>query len=136
MSEHGSQLGRLLRRRHVLVDPSLQLRLGFYIAGVFAVVAAAYVLAIYVLFDQASMQALSAQEVRELFLRANLLYGGYALIFLVAGGIWLLHRIAGPALVIERAVRALSGVIRADSTIETTKSGARSWSERCNPPDA
>ncbi len=108
MSDQRSQWGNLLRRRNVLVDPSLQVRLGMQLAGVFLGVAVAYALAIYVLFDQASMQALSADEVRSLFLRANLLYGGYALLFLMAAGVWLLHRISGPALVIERAVRALS----------------------------
>jgi methyl-accepting chemotaxis protein len=108
MSDHRSQRGNFLRRRNVLVDPSLQVRLGLQLTGVFLGVAAAYALAIYVLFDEASMQALSADEVRELFLSANLLYGGYAMVFLIAAGVWLLHGISGPALVIERAVRALT----------------------------
>lgn len=108
MAEGPEQRHSILRRRHLLIDPSLQLRLGLQLAGVFVVIATAYVLAIYVLFDQASMESLNADEVRSLFLRANLLYGSYALVALIGAGIWLLHGISGPAMVIERAVRLLA----------------------------
>ena len=107
MSEGRRHERRSIRRWRYLIDPRLQLALALQMAGVLVGVAAAYALAAYVLFDQASLQALTAEETRSLFMRANLLYGVYALVFVTAAGVLLLHRIAGPAQVIERAVRGM-----------------------------
>ena len=107
MSEDHVHKRRLIRRWHYLVDPGLQLALALQLAGVLVGVAVAYAIAAYVLFDPASLQVLTAEETRSLFMRANLLYGGYALVFVVVAAVLLLHRISGPVLVIERAVRGM-----------------------------
>ncbi len=107
MSEGRVHRHHFFRRWRYLVDPGLQLTLALQMAAVLLVVAAAYALAVYGLFDEASLQALTAEETRSLFMRANLLYGGQALIFVIAVAVLLLHRISGPVLVIERAVRGM-----------------------------
>ncbi|MCZ6464192.1 MAG: hypothetical protein O7A09_07620 [Proteobacteria bacterium] len=107
MSEGRGHRYYFFRRWRYLVDPGLQLTLALQMAAVLLVVAAAYALAVYGLFDEASLQALTAEETRSLFMRANLLYGGQALIFVIAVAVLLLHRIAGPAQLVERAVRGM-----------------------------
>ena len=107
MSEARAQKRFIFRRWRYLIDPGLQLALALPMAGVLLGVAVSYLLAVYLLFDQASLQAMTGEETRSMFMRANLLFGGYALIFVTAGGVLLLHRIAGPALIIERAVRGM-----------------------------
>ncbi len=107
MRDGSGQVRRHEMRWLYVIDRRMQLTLACQLLAVIASIALAYVLAVYVLFDEASLEALTAEETRSLFRTANLLYCGYAVVFLGVAAVLLTHRIAGPALVIERAVRGM-----------------------------
>ena len=95
------------KRERYLIDAPLQLSLALPLLATLGAVALAYVAAIYVIPGGTALEAMSAEETRALFLRANLVYYGIAAAAIVAVAIYLSHRIAGPAFVVERALRAM-----------------------------
>jgi hypothetical protein len=97
------------QRERYLVDPHLQLTLALPMLAILVVVALAYIAAIYLLPGHVALNTLTAEETRNLFLRSNLIYFGLAGAALTSSAIYLTHRIAGPAGVIERAVRSMQG---------------------------
>ena len=107
MSDNPSPKPRPWQRERYFVDPQLQLTLALPMLAILGVVALAYVAAIYLLPGQAALDTMTAEETRSLFLRANLIYFGLAGAALATSAIYLTHRIAGPAGVIERAVRSM-----------------------------
>ena len=107
MSDNLSPKRGCQQRERYFVDPRLQLTLALPMLAILVVVALAYVAAIYLLPGQAVLDTMTAEETRSLFLRANLTYFGLAGAALATSAIYLTHRIAGPAGVIERAVRSM-----------------------------
>ncbi len=97
------------KRERYLIDTRLQLSLALPLLATLGVVALAYVAAIYVIPGGSALKAMTAEETRALFLRANVVYFGIAAAAIVAVAIYLSHRIAGPAFVVERALRAMRG---------------------------
>ncbi len=97
------------KRERYLIDPRMQLSMALPLLATLGVVGLAYVAAIYLLPGGGALKAMSAEETRALFLRANLVYFGIAAAAIVSGAIYLSHRVAGPALVLERALRAMRG---------------------------
>ncbi len=109
MSDSPSPKPGFYRRDRYFVDPRLQLALALPMLAILVVVALAYVAAVYVLPGEFALKTMTAEETRSLFLRANLTYLGLAGAALAASAIYLAHRIAGPAGVLERAVRSMQG---------------------------
>jgi len=97
------------RRRIYMVDRKLQLAVAGQLLLVLAGVAVLYVVGVLLLSGGSGPESLSAGEV----LRANLIYFllGAAILGVVA--LLITHRIAGPAFVVERALR---GMMRGDHT--------------------
>ncbi len=97
----------LPKRERYFVDPRLQLAVLAPLLTIMGMVAIAYVASITLLQGDPAREVLALEETRTLFLRAN----GVTFIIAVAGvgavAIFLTHRVAGPAGVIERAVRGL-----------------------------
>jgi len=94
-----------VKRERYLVNARLQWAIMLPLVATVAVVALAHASAIYL--GGEALDTLSAEETRRLFLRSGLIYYGLSLALLAALAIFLTHRIAGPVLVIERAVRGL-----------------------------
>ena len=109
MSDDPSPKPSFYRRERYFVDSRLQLALALPMLAILVVVALAYVAAVYLLPGQVALKMMTAEETRSLFLRANLIYFVLAGAALAAGAIYVTHRIAGPAGVIERAVRSMQG---------------------------
>jgi hypothetical protein len=68
-------------------------------------VAALYAIALYVVPATGALESMNAEETRRFFLGTNLVYFALATMILFTVALLLTHRIAGPALVIERAIR-------------------------------
>jgi hypothetical protein len=107
MSDNLSPKPGTQKRERYLVDPHLQLTLALPMLAILVGVALAYIAAIYLLPGQAALDTMTAEETRSLFLRTSLIYFGLAGAALGTCAIYLTHRIAGPAGVIERAVRSM-----------------------------
>lgn len=97
------------RRLIYMVDRKLQLAVAAQLLGVLAGVAVLYVVGLLVLAGGGGSDGLTAGEV----LRANLIYFVLAAAILGVVALLITHRIAGPAFVVERAVR---GMTRGDHT--------------------
>ena len=93
------------RRRIHIVDSRLQFSLALSLTGVMAGVAALYAIALYVVPATGALESMNAEETRRFFLGTNLVYFALATMILFTVALLLTHRIAGPALVIERAIR-------------------------------
>jgi prepilin-type N-terminal cleavage/methylation domain-containing protein len=107
MSDDPKRTRPSFKRRRYFIDARLQLSLALPLLGVLAIVALAYAAAIYLLPGKMALETMTAEETRALFLRANLVYFAIAAVLLGAVAIFLAHRIAGPAQVIEAALRGL-----------------------------
>lgn len=107
MSEHPSPARTHIKRSRYFVDSRLQLAVVVPLLGILAVVAVAYAAAIYLLPGASALKSMSADETRSLFLRANIVYFAIAAAGIGAAAVYLTHRIAGPVVVIERALRAM-----------------------------
>ena len=107
MSENPSAEPPHSRRERYVIDARLQLALALPLLGILAVVAFAYVAAIYLLPGENVLKSMTADETRSLFMRANIIYFGIAAAAVSAAAVYLSHRIAGPLLVIERALHAM-----------------------------
>ncbi len=103
----GPSSASLLKRERYFVDPRLQLAVLVPLLTILAIVAIAYVASITLLLDDPAREALTLDETRTLFLRANGVTFIIAVVGVGAVAIFLTHRVAGPAGVIERAVRGL-----------------------------
>ncbi len=106
MSDEQDQPRPHVKRRY-LIDWRLQLSLVLPLLGVLGIVGLAYAAAIYVLPGEAALTAMTAKETRTLFFYANSIYYAIAIAALLSVALFLSHRVAGPAQVIERAVRGL-----------------------------
>lgn len=91
------------RRKKYVVDRDLQFAVAAQLLGVLGGVAVLYGVGLYLLTGGDRAGELTAQEV----LRANLIYFLLAVAILVVVSLLLTHRIAGPAFVLERALRAM-----------------------------
>lgn len=107
MSDQPSESRPHFKREWYFVDAGVQLRLVLPLLAVLVVVALAYAAAIYLLPGPDAIETMTAEETRRLFLRANGVYFAVAVGALGAVAVFLSHRVAGPARVIERAVRGL-----------------------------
>ncbi len=102
------QQGRARRKRErYLVDAQLQWALALPLLAILVVIALAHTAAIYLFAGDSALRAMTTEEGRRLFLGANIIYYALATAALGSVTIFLTHRIAGPARIIERAVRGL-----------------------------
>ena len=83
----------------------MQFSLALSLTGVMAGVAALYALALYLVPATGALESMNAEETRRFFLGTNLVYFALAMMVLFTVALMLTHRIAGPALVLERAIR-------------------------------
>lgn len=109
MNDNSSPDQDFKRRTRYFIEPRLQLALALPMVATLLVVGLAYVAAIYVLPGELALKTMTAEETQRLFLRANLIYFSLAVVGIGANAIYLSHRIVGPAGVIERAVRGMTG---------------------------
>ena len=107
MSENPNAKRPHSRRGRYFIDARLQLALAVPLLGILAVVAVAYVAAIYLLPGETALKSMTADETRSLFMRANIIYFAIAAIGVGSAAVYLTHRIAGPLFVIERALQAM-----------------------------
>ena len=96
---------RTYKRRLTIVDKQLQFSLAVTLTSVMAGMAALYALAIYVLPSTGALERMNAVETRTFFLGTNMVYFALATMILFTLALILTHRVAGPAFVIERAIR-------------------------------
>lgn len=92
-------------RRSILVDPHMQLSIVFSMVGVLLLLSVAYAISV-VYFSQADTGPTSS-SVQRLGLLVTGIYFLLSILVTSVVGVIATHRVAGPALVIERAVRAL-----------------------------
>jgi len=95
------------QRRTYLVDGRFQGRITLQLLSVLAGTALLYTLAVVLIPGTGALEQLDAAETRSLLLKANLIYFGLAASILAVLTLLLTHRIAGPARIIERAVRGI-----------------------------
>ncbi len=95
------------RRRTYVVNPRLQFVVAAKLVAVLVGVGILYVIALFVLPGEAGLAQMGAQEVRDTLLRANAIYFALGAAILVVVSLILTHRIAGPVLVLTRAIRAI-----------------------------
>jgi prepilin-type N-terminal cleavage/methylation domain-containing protein len=107
MSDGSKRQRRFVKRTHYLIDARMQLALVLPLIAVLAIVGLAYVAAIYLLPGDSALQTMTGEETRELFRRANITYYAIAAVLVSSVAVFLTHRIAGPAQIIERALRGL-----------------------------
>jgi len=96
---------RNYKRRITIVDKKLQFSLALTLTAVMAGNAVLYALAIYVLPSTGALERMNAEETRTFFLGTNMVYFALATMILFTVALVLSHRVAGPAFVIERAIR-------------------------------
>ena len=108
MSESKPKERRSFRRLSYLVDNRMQLTMAFYMLAVLVGVAGLYLAALFLLPGQGTIEQLNAQETREVMLRANLIYFVLAACILFTVIILVSHRVAGPAFVVERALKGIN----------------------------
>ncbi len=107
MSDDKERQRPTVKRTHYFIDARMQLALVLPLLAVLAIVGLAYVAAIYLLPGGVALQTLTAEETHQLFRRANTTYYAITVVMVGAVAIFLTHRIAGPARIIERALRDL-----------------------------
>lgn len=98
---------RKFSRQTYFVDLKLQLTVAFTLVAVLLLVGALYAAAIFLLPGGGALERLSAAETRALFLRTNLIYLVLAGAILWTVAVLLMHRVAGPARKLEKAVAGL-----------------------------
>jgi HAMP domain-containing protein len=92
------------QRRTFVVDWRLQATITVQLLGVLVGVGLLYTLAVMVLPGSERLQEMDGEEVRQTLLRANAVYFALGAAILGVIALLLTHRIAGPALVLKRAV--------------------------------
>jgi HAMP domain-containing protein len=107
MSEQGLSPARRTQRRQYLLDHRLQLTVTIQILGALAGVAILYVIGIHVLPGDDVMANLNVDETRSFLSRAAAIYFALAVAILAVIALMVTHRIAGPASVMRKAVRAM-----------------------------
>ena len=108
MSDSQPKQRRSFRRLSYLVNNRMQLTMAFYMLAVMVGVAGLYLAALFLLPGQGTIEQLNAQETREVMLRANLIYFVLAACILFTVIILVSHRVAGPAFVVERALKGIN----------------------------
>lgn len=98
---------RKTRRSRYLVNRRLQLTMTAQLLGVFLGVGLLYVAGLFVLPGRPDLSKLTGEEVRSVLLRANAIYFALGAVILGLCALVLMHRIAGPAFSLERALSAL-----------------------------
>jgi methyl-accepting chemotaxis protein len=98
----------VLRRRQQLVDRKLQFYVAMPIVSALGGIALLYTLAVFVLPESAVQDTLGSKSTQEYLLIANGAYFviGTAIVMVLA--LYLMFRVAGPAFVVERALRAFA----------------------------
>lgn len=108
MKKNSASPSRTNRRRRYVVDSRMQLSVTMQLVGVLAAVAVLYALAVLVFLSDDAVASLSSGEMRQYLLRANVIYFVLAAAILGVLTIMLTHRVAGPAFVLERAVKGMT----------------------------
>ncbi|MHC4547453.1 MAG: hypothetical protein ACYTEZ_01640, partial [Planctomycetota bacterium] len=106
MSDQAAPRQRIRRRRYI-VDWRLQLNVTAHLLGVLAGIALLHTLAVFVLPGPEALAAMDGEKVRQVLVRANVIYFTLACAILAVVALLLTHRIAGPAFVLERAIRSM-----------------------------
>lgn len=92
------------QRRTFVVDWRLQATITVQLLGVLVGVGLLYTLAVMVLPGSERIKEMDGEQVRETLLRANAVYFALGAAILGVIALLLTHRIAGPALVLKRAI--------------------------------
>jgi hypothetical protein len=92
------------QRRTFVVDWRLQATITVQLLGVLVGVGLLYTLAVMVLPGSERIKEMDGEEVRDTLLRANAVYFALGAAILSVIALLLTHRIAGPALVLKRAI--------------------------------
>jgi len=100
------KVGNFKRKRYV-VDRALQLSVAKGVLLSLVGVAALWVAGLYLVPGAHTLSAESPEATRAILLKVNAIYFGFAAAILTLVAILATHRIAGPALVFERAVDAM-----------------------------
>ena len=98
---------RKFKRRITVVDRQLQYSLALKLTSVMVGIATLYAVGIYFLATPESFEKLNADETRMFFLELNAIYFALATGILFTLALVLTNRVAGAALVIERAIRGM-----------------------------
>lgn len=108
MSEERQERPRSHRRRQLVVDKRLQFSIMFTVVGGIATICLIFLSVNFVLPQQEALEALGGEGVHTLIVR--LIVGFFLSSALTLGSLLLIvsHRVAGPAMVFERALRAFS----------------------------
>ena len=94
------------RRSKLIVDPTFQVKVAVYVGGSLVVIAANYVGAILI-FGGNDYPPHTGEEVRDLLIQMSLVFTTLAAIHLMGLAFILTHRVAGPTLVLERALKGM-----------------------------
>ena len=94
------------RRRKIIVDPKFQVKVAVYVGGSLLAIAVNYVGAVLI-FGGNVYQPHTGEEVRDLLIEMSIVFTGLAAIHLMGLAFILTHRVAGPTLVLERALKGL-----------------------------
>lgn len=105
------------RRSTLVVDAAMQYSVIFVVVSILLVTAFFCVAAVYVLPDNEAV-GLTGKDAVRLAIRVNLIYCGFCLASLSWIALVMTHRVAGPAMVIERAIRGFKdGVLKPRLTL-------------------
>ncbi len=94
------------RRAIFLVDRELQFAVTLHLLGALLGIAALYTLATFVL-PYSGLKGQTSEEVWSFLVRNNAIYLVLALVLLGTVSLLMTHRVAGPVLVIERAIQGM-----------------------------
>ena len=104
MTESGETPQR--KRGQYLVDPRLQLGVTLQLVAVMIALAGLYVVGVHLLPKSSALGKLTAEQTRAFFTKAALIYFTLGTAVLATLCLIMTQRIAGPALVIRRAIEA------------------------------
>lgn len=101
------------KRRIYIVNPKMQLSIVFTTAGVLALLGGFFAAAMYVIPDDGFFELMDGSQVRSFLLRLTAAYFLFCVSSVFALTVILTHRVAGPVMVLEHAIR---GMIEGDFT--------------------
>jgi prepilin-type N-terminal cleavage/methylation domain-containing protein len=143
MSDDTKKRRTAVKRTHYFIDARLQLAMVLPLLAVLALVGLAYVAAIYLLPGEMVLQTMTSEETREMFRRANTTYFAIAAVLLTSVAIFLTHKIAGPARIIERTLRGLLRgerdqriALRPDDSLQSLATAVNELSSQLQEQDA
>lgn len=109
----GTESAPKFKRRIYIVNPKMQLSIVLTTAGILALLGAFFAAAMYVIPDDGFFDLMDGKEIRSFLLRLTVAYFLFCVSSVFALTVILTHRVAGPVMVMEHAIR---GMIEGDFT--------------------